>query len=84
MPLQKAQAAPQHDGVFQTKNTVKGPSNLLMIRVPFFLLFSLNQETAPKKSKKGTTGVPSLGGPWSSLAAGEELGGDYRGPTGVG
>ena len=34
------------------------PSNPLMIRVPFFLLFNLNKETPKWKGQKGTTGVP--------------------------
>ena len=34
------------------------PPNPLIIRVPFFLLFSFNKETPKYKGHKGTTGVP--------------------------
>ena len=35
------------------------PSSQLIMRVPFFLLFSFNKETPKSKGQKGTTGVPS-------------------------
>ena len=34
------------------------PSKLLTRRVPFFLVFCFNKETAKYKGKKGTIGVP--------------------------
>ena len=51
------------------------PSNPLIIRVPFFLLFNFNKETPKEKGQKGTTGVPrnSWGRPMRIIVL--ELGG---------
>ena len=39
---------------------ILGSSNSMIIRVPFFVMFSFNKETPKSKGKKGTTGVPRI------------------------
>ena len=36
------------------------PSNPLIVRVPFFPIFSFNKETPFQNGKKGTTGAPKI------------------------